>query len=115
MTDMEIYKRFGKKLSEMRMGLGLSQTEVANRLNLTKNGYGNYERGERRIPLLDLMALSKFYGFSIDEFVNGEKEVQWRTQAMRTWDKTFDGITFTEDEVCEIIEFAKYLIAKRGK
>ena len=115
MTDMEIYKRFGKKLSEMRMGLGLSQTEVANRLNLTKNGYGNYERGERRIPLPDLMALSKFYGFSIDEFVNGEKEVQWRTQAMRTWDKTFDGITFTEDEVCEIIEFAKYLIAKRGK
>ena len=59
MTDLEIYKRFGKKISSMRMELGLSQTEVANRLNLTKNTYGNYERGDRRIPLPDLIELSK--------------------------------------------------------
>ena len=115
MTDLEIYKRFGKKISSMRMELGLSQTEVANRLNLTKNTYGNYERGDRRIPLPDLIELSKFFGFKIDDFIREEKELRWTNQIAFILREEFDGIIFTEDELNEIITFTKYVLSKRSE
>lgn len=115
MTEIDIYKRFGKMISGMRMEMGLSQTDVAERLNLTKNTYGNYERGDRKIPLPDLIALSKFFDFKIDDFVREEKEIQWTNQIAHTLRKEFDGIMFTEDELNEIIAFTKYLLSKRSE
>ena len=115
MTEIDMYKRFGKKIGAMRMELGLSQSEVADRLNLTKSTYGNYERGDRKIPLPDLVALSKFYGFRIDDFVREEKELQWTNQIAFMLREEFDGIIFTEDELNEIITYTKYLLSKRSE
>lgn len=114
MTDLEIYKRFGKMIAKMRMELGLSQEEVASKMNLRKSTYGNYERGDRKIPLPDLVAISKFYEFSIDDFVNQEKEVQWSNQLCRVLTDEFDGTVFSEDELNQIVDFTRYLLMKRG-
>lgn len=113
MTEIDIYKRFGKKISKMRLELGLSQSEVADRLNLTKSTYGNYERGDRKIPLPDLVTLSKFYGFKIDDFIREEKELQWTNQIAFILREEFDGIIFTPEEVNDIISYTKYLLSKR--
>lgn len=113
MTEIDIYKRFGKKISAMRMELGLSQSEVADRLNLTKSTYGNYERGDRKIPLPDLVTLSKFYGFKIDDFIREEKELHWTNQIAFILREEFDGIIFTPEELNDIISYTKYLLSKR--
>ena len=115
MTGLEIYKRFGKMIAGMRMELGLSQEEASNRLNLPKSTYGNYERGDRKIPLPDLIALSKFYGFNIDEFIREEKELRWTNQIAFILREEFDGIIFTEEELDEIITYTKYLLSKRSE
>ena len=107
------YMRFGKMISEMRMKLGLSQDEVAERLGLKKSTYGNYERGERKVPLPELIAMSKFYGFSLDEFINEEKKIQWVDQLSLAIKEEFDDVTFTQDEINQIIEYTKFILTKR--
>lgn len=112
--ENDVYKRFGKMISEMRIQLGYSQEEVANRLGLTKSSYGNYERGERKIPLPDLIAMSKFYGFSIDDFINGEKDIVWTQLFASLWKERFDGVQLTRDEMIEILNFTEYILSKRN-
>ena len=121
---MTVYKRFGKMIGEMRTELGLSQEEVSSRLNLPKSTYGNYERGDRKIPLPDLIALSKFYDFSIDDFINDEKEFHRSSKSSeleeienkrKTWDTEFGYIDWTPEEIEELKNYARYLLLKRGE
>ena len=119
-----LYKRFGKMIGELRTELGLSQEEVSSRLNLPKSTYGNYERGDRKIPLPDLIALSKFYDFSIDDFINEEKEFHRSSKSSeleeienkrKAWDTEFGYIDWTPEEIEELKSYARYLLLKRGE
>ena len=49
---------FGKRVRELRMGLGLSQEELAERPGLHRNYIGGVERGERNIGLLNVNRLA---------------------------------------------------------
>ncbi len=49
---------FGKRVRELRMGLGLSQEELAERAGLHRNYVGGVERGERNIGLLNVDRLA---------------------------------------------------------
>ncbi len=49
---------FGKRVRELRMGLGLSQEELAERAGLHRNYIGGVERGERNIGLLNVDRLA---------------------------------------------------------
>lgn len=112
-----IYIKFGKMISKMRINIGLSQDEVASRLDLPKSTYGNYERGERKVPLTELIAMSKFYGFSIDDFVNEVKKELPEDNPLeikrKYWDKEFGYIDWTPEEIEELKSYARYLLLKR--
>lgn len=117
MNESTIYIKFGKMISNMRIQLGLSQEEVASRLNLPKSTYGNYERGERKIPLPELIAMSKFYGFSVDEFINEFKKAIPEENHLeikrKFWDKEFGFVDWTPEEIEELKSYARYLLSKR--
>jgi transcriptional regulator with XRE-family HTH domain len=49
---------FGRRVRELRMGLGLSQEELAERAGLHRNYIGGVERGERNIGLLNVDRLA---------------------------------------------------------
>ena len=55
-----------RRLYDLREDNDLTQKEVARILHITQRGYSGYERGYRTIPLESLIALSKFYGVSVD-------------------------------------------------
>ena len=50
----------------MREDRDWTQTDVANRLNMTQTGYSKYERGERDIPTDVLIQLANLYHTSVD-------------------------------------------------
>ena len=56
---------FGQRLAELRSERGLTQEELANRLDISRSAIGMYERGERE-PSFDLLdKLTDFFGVGI--------------------------------------------------
>lgn len=114
MEDPTMYKRFGKMIAKMRLELGYRQEDVAKKLNISKSAYGNYERGERKIPFSQLIAISNFFNINLNEFIKDEKESQWVNQISIMLQEEFDGVVFTPEEMTHLMEFTKYLLSKRN-
>ena len=50
----------------MRACHTIGQKEIASYLNMTRQVYGSYERGERELPVWALVKLADFYQTSTD-------------------------------------------------
>lgn len=61
------------KLRELRESLGLSQGEVAEKLNKTQSYVSRCETGNRRLDVFELEAFAKLYGKSIYYFLQSSK------------------------------------------
>ena len=61
-------KQLVKALAKRRNELGISQTELANLCDLSKNGISKFEKsaGEREIKLSTLFKLSQVLGFKLN-------------------------------------------------
>ena len=59
-------KKYYDILRELREDRDLKQEDIANLLNTTRSYYGQYERGQRPLPIDHLIALCKFYNISSD-------------------------------------------------
>lgn len=55
-----------KRLKELREMHGLTQTECAKKVFISKNSYIRYEKGERMLPLDVAIFLADLYNVSID-------------------------------------------------
>lgn len=69
------YKNIGERLKKLRLYLGLTQTQVANILNVGRDAILRIEKGERKIDLQELYNFSKLYNISIDELTSSEKKI----------------------------------------
>jgi transcriptional regulator with XRE-family HTH domain len=58
---------FGRRVRELRLGLGLSQEELAERADLHRNYIGGIERGERNVGILNIGKLADALGVSLAE------------------------------------------------
>lgn len=59
-------RRFGERLKAARERAGLTQKDLAKKLNLTAAGYAFYERGERELTILALTRLAQVFKVSTD-------------------------------------------------
>lgn len=57
---------FGKRLAELRNNIGISQYELAARMNLSRGQIANYEQGTREPDFATLIALADFFEISSD-------------------------------------------------
>lgn len=55
-----------KRIRDLREDHDLTQTDIANILNMSQTGYSKYETGENDIPTAILIQLAKFYNVSTD-------------------------------------------------
>lgn len=69
MTNNE---RLGNKLYELRKKAGLSQEELAERLDVSRQAVSKWECGESLPDTDNLITISKLYGVSLDELVGNE-------------------------------------------
>ena len=60
---------FSNKLYELRKQRGLSQEELAGRLNVTRQTVSKWELGDSSPDMEKLMAISDLFGVSLDELV----------------------------------------------
>ncbi|MHB1938729.1 MAG: helix-turn-helix domain-containing protein [Acidobacteriaceae bacterium] len=58
LTTQDTRITFGKSVRKLRLSLGLSQEELAERANLHRNCIGGIERGERNLGLINLVELA---------------------------------------------------------
>lgn len=58
-----------ERMRELREEKGLTQTELANYLEVTQKTYSRYENDERSIPLEKLILLADFYQTTLDYLV----------------------------------------------
>ena len=63
------YKKVVKKLKEARVGVGLTQVDVSQKLKKPQSYISKIERGERRIDVTELSILAKIYKKPLDYFV----------------------------------------------
>lgn len=76
MKDRETYDRsaVGARLTKRRKQMGLSREYIAGKIGIVEKYYADIERGTCGMSIETMMALAKFYDFSLDEFIYGAEK-----------------------------------------
>lgn len=61
--------QYCKRLRDLREDNDLKQEDIAKILNITKQAYGRYENGTRKLSIEDLIKLCDFYNVSADYMI----------------------------------------------
>ncbi|MDD3002052.1 MAG: helix-turn-helix transcriptional regulator [Candidatus Riflebacteria bacterium] len=70
----EKYNRFRELIVEARKEAGLSQGEVAKKLNRPQSFVSKYERGERRIDIVEFLEVAKAIGVNPLQIIKALKQ-----------------------------------------
>ncbi len=78
-------KRLGEKLLQIRLALGVSQSEMLRRLDaedlITYHQISGYESGRREPPLIILLKYARVAGVSTDVLIDDELDLPVRLPA----------------------------------
>ncbi len=67
--------QIGEKLKELRTQYGLTQAQLAEKLQISRVNYTRYERNTSRPDYETLVAIADFYEISLDEIFDRPKYV----------------------------------------
>ena len=73
---MDIKENLAKNLSTCRKAFGLTQAELAEKLNYSDKAVSKWERGESVPDLVVLKQLADFYGVTIDKLIAENKIIK---------------------------------------
>jgi transcriptional regulator with XRE-family HTH domain len=68
-SESDIQLRFGQKIREIRISLGLSQEAFADQCGLDRTYIGGVERGERNISLRNIEVIAKSLRMSVSKLM----------------------------------------------
>lgn len=68
--DIKDQKIVEALLKELRVNAGLRQIDVASALGIQQSMVSKYEVGERRLDILEIRALCKLFGMSLEDFIS---------------------------------------------
>lgn len=71
--------KMANRLLEYRKKSGLSQEELAEKLNISRQSVSKWERAEASPDTDNLIQLSKIYGVSIDDLINVDKDINYES------------------------------------
>ena len=69
--EEKYFKALGARLAEARKAERLTQTELAERLDIPQQTLARYEVGRSRIPIDTLVAMAQTLRFSLDDMLMG--------------------------------------------
>ncbi len=65
-----MFKQIGENIRVLRKWNSLSQSDLGEKLNLSRQQIANYESGDKTIPLISIIEMSKIFEISIDFLVS---------------------------------------------
>ena len=68
---MDICKKFGTSVRELRIAQGLSQEVLAQKAGLHRTYIGGIERGERNVSLINIEKIASALNLSIVDIIEG--------------------------------------------
>jgi transcriptional regulator with XRE-family HTH domain len=71
LCKMDIRKKFGKRVKELRQSKGLSQEGLAHLAELDRTYIPSIEKGERNVSIEVIQKLSIAFGIKISELLKG--------------------------------------------
>ena len=95
------YLKLRRLLIEARHACGLTQAEVARRLGVHQSFVSKYERGERRLDVIELSQILPILDLEISEFVeqvNEDGDSAKSPSILERWKLTPDALTTLVDE-----------------
>ena len=67
---------FGNYIKKQRNNLGFTQSEIAEKLHVTRQTISNWEQGKSYPDLDTLVEISDIYKISIDALLKGDKDLK---------------------------------------
>ena len=67
--DMDISKKFGKKVKELRKKRGMSQGDIANKIGVHPSYISQIERGVQNVSLRGMERLAKIFNVPINSLL----------------------------------------------
>ena len=67
-----------KLLKQLRLEAGLTQSQLAEKLDVLQAEVSNWERGEKRLDLVELCHIVDAVGVSLPEFINRFEKMSGR-------------------------------------
>ena len=92
--NIEMANRF----TALRKQHGLSQEQLAEKLEVSRQAVSKWERGEASPDIENLSSLAKLYGITIDEIVNGTYANMQESKAQPDTADFSEGVTVTYSE-----------------
>jgi transcriptional regulator with XRE-family HTH domain len=71
--DKAFFQKLGKRVAELRKEMGITQTQLAETLEISQQLIAAYEAGTRKIPASMLPKLARLFAVSLEELVGIEK------------------------------------------
>ena len=68
-----IYKKIGKNIADLRKELRITQQELAEKIDSTRQTITLYETGVRRVPLVTLIEISKVLHVEMSDLIPEQK------------------------------------------
>ncbi|AHI54986.1 helix-turn-helix domain-containing protein [Listeria ivanovii] len=93
---------FGTKLKELRENRDFTQTQIAEKLHVTRQSVSNWENDKNYPDVMSLIALSNLYEVSLDSLLKSEKEV---VKAMKQELDSYTGVDMTKLIIFSILAF----------
>ncbi len=84
------YELLGKRLTEARTALDLSQAEAARLIGISQSTYSGYETGTRRIKLSMLRQIASVYNVTVDWLIGTELQEPAERPALALSDSEYD-------------------------
>jgi transcriptional regulator with XRE-family HTH domain len=66
---MDVTERFGRRVRQLRIGLGLSQEALAAKCRLDRTYVSGIERGKRNVGLKNIAAIADALGVTLAELM----------------------------------------------
>jgi transcriptional regulator with XRE-family HTH domain len=77
---------FSMRLKSLREAKGVTQSEIAKRLSITRNGYNSWEQGLSMASPVYLIELSKLFGVSVDYLLGADNYATLNIEGLREKD-----------------------------
>jgi transcriptional regulator with XRE-family HTH domain len=79
------FRALGKRITELRKGLGMTQAELARTLGVSQQTVFAYELGDRRVSVLTLCTLARLFDVPVEQLMGMAQLQLVSQQPSRKW------------------------------